>query len=89
MKQAPVEHENVEPAATKPEAGAAPSYVMVYSFVVWDHDRAATIIYPRMATPAAIAKMRGKVNEDTAWVVAASELDIEGFYSPAGTRNGT
>jgi hypothetical protein len=25
--------------------------------------------------------MRGKVNEDTAWVIDASELDMEGFYS--------
>jgi hypothetical protein len=33
-----------------------------------------------MATREAIAKMRGKVNEDTAWVVAASSIDIEGFY---------
>ena len=29
----------------------------------------------------AIAKMRGKGNEDTAWVVDASAVDIEGFYS--------
>ncbi len=25
--------------------------------------------------------MRGKVNEETAWVVEASALDVEGFYS--------
>jgi hypothetical protein len=34
-----------------------------------------------MATREAIARMRGKVNEDTAWVVDAAEIDIEGFYS--------
>jgi hypothetical protein len=34
-----------------------------------------------MATREAIARMRGKVNEDTAWVVEASAIDIEGFYS--------
>jgi hypothetical protein len=34
-----------------------------------------------MATRETIAKMRGKVNEDTAWVVEASALDVEGFYS--------
>jgi hypothetical protein len=34
-----------------------------------------------MATREAIARMRGKVNEDTAWVVDASAIDIEGFYS--------
>jgi hypothetical protein len=34
-----------------------------------------------MATREAIAKMRGKVNEDTARVVNAWASDIEGFYS--------
>jgi hypothetical protein len=60
---------------------ASPTYVTVYTFVIWDHDKGATTIYPRMATREAIAKMRGKVNEDTAWVVDASALDIEGFYA--------
>jgi hypothetical protein len=60
---------------------ASPAYVTVYTFVIWDHDRGATVIYPRMGTAEAIAKMRGKVNEDTAWVVDAAELDVEGFYS--------
>jgi len=53
----------------------------VYTFYVYDHDQGKTVIYPRMATPAAIAKMRGKMNEETAWVVDASALDIEGFLS--------
>jgi hypothetical protein len=56
----------------------------VYTFVIWDHDKAATAIYPRMATREAIARMRGKVNEDTAWVVDASALDTEGFYCGSG-----
>jgi hypothetical protein len=56
------------------------AYVTVYTFVIWDHDKGATAIYPRMATPEAIARMRGKVNEDTAWVVDGSAIDIEGFY---------
>jgi hypothetical protein len=56
------------------------AHVTVYTFVIWDHDKGATAIYPRMATREAIAKMRGKVNEDTAWVVDASAIDIEGFY---------
>jgi hypothetical protein len=60
---------------------ASPAHVTVYTFVIWDHDKGATAIYPRMGTREAIAKMRGKVNEDTAWVVEASALDIEGFYS--------
>jgi hypothetical protein len=59
----------------------SPAHVTVYTFVIWDHDKGATAIYPRMATREAIAKMRGKVNEDTAWVVDASAIDIEGFYS--------
>ncbi|MEA3177677.1 MAG: hypothetical protein QOI59_1200 [Gammaproteobacteria bacterium] len=59
----------------------SPAHVTVYTFVIWDHDKGATAIYPRMATREAIAKMRGKVNEETAWVVDASAIDIEGFYS--------
>ena len=55
-------------------------HVTVYTFVIWDHDKGATAIYPRMATREAIARMRGKVNEDTAWVVDASAINIEGFY---------
>jgi hypothetical protein len=61
--------------ATKP----ATEYATVYTFYVYDHDQGKTVIYPRMATPAAIAKMRGKMNEETAWVVDASTLDVEGF----------
>jgi hypothetical protein len=61
-------------------AAISPEHVTVYTFVIWDHDKAATAIYPRMATRAVIAKMRGKVNEDTAWVVDASAIDMEGFY---------
>jgi hypothetical protein len=69
-------------ADTPPKTTAAPpTYVTVYTFVVWDHDKGATALYPRMATREAVAKMRGKVNEDTAWVVDASALDVEGFYS--------
>ena len=61
--------------------GTQTMYATVYTFVIWDHDRGATAIYPRMATRETIARMRGKVNEDTAWVVEASALDVEGFYS--------
>jgi len=68
------------PAST----GAAPpvtEYVTVYTFYVYDHDQGKAVIYPRMGTPAAVAKMRGKMNEETAWIVAAAALDVEGFYS--------
>ncbi len=82
MKHTPAERENIEHAtADSRQPCGAPDYVTAYSFILWDHDRGATITYPRMATPAAIARMRGKVNEDSAWIVNASELDIEGFYS--------
>jgi hypothetical protein len=60
---------------------ASPTHITVFTFVIWDHDKGTTAVYPRMATREAIAKMRGKVNEDTAWVVDASAMDIEGFYS--------
>jgi hypothetical protein len=63
---------------------SSPTYATVYTFVIWDHDKNATAIYPRMATRETIARMRGKVNEDTAWVVDASALDIEGFYGGGG-----
>ena len=69
--------------AGTPDAAAKPvtNYATVYTFYVYDHDQGKTVIYPRMGTPAAIAKMRGKMNEETAWVVDAATLDIEGFYS--------
>jgi hypothetical protein len=69
--------------ATPADAAAKPvtNYATVYTFYVYDHDQGKTVIYPRMATPAAIAKMRGKMNEETAWVVDAAGLDVEGFYS--------
>jgi hypothetical protein len=78
-----------EPVPTQSQPAPAPAtnsetkYVTVFTFVIWDHDRGATAIYPRMATRETIARMRGKVNEDTAWVVEASALDVEGFYSGA------
>jgi len=49
--------------------------------VIYDHDKGATAIYPRMATRRTIANMRGKVNEETAWVVDVAEVDAMGFYS--------
>jgi hypothetical protein len=75
-------------ATEKPPAATAdsPAYVTVYTFVVWDHDKGATAIYPHMATREGIAKMRGKVNEDSAWVVDASAIDIEGFYGRPKVR---
>jgi hypothetical protein len=81
MKHKLAELNGADAQAVPQKTNASPEYVTVYTFVVWDHDQGATVIYPRMATLEAIAKMRGKVNEDTAWVVDAAELDVEGFYS--------
>lgn len=81
MKHELAELNSTDPQAVPQKTKTSPEYVTVYTFVIWDHDLGATVIYPRMATVEAIAKMRGKVNEDTAWVVDAAELDVEGFYS--------
>ncbi len=62
------------------DAATEVMYTTVYTFVVYDHDKQATATYPRMATRRTIANMRGKVNEDSAWVVEDSQLDAEGFY---------
>jgi len=63
------------------QPGAEVKYATVYTFVIYDHDKGTTVIYPRMATRQTIANMRGKVNEETAWVVDVTELDGMGFYS--------
>jgi hypothetical protein len=80
VKPTPAETNHSAPDTTLKPTGTSPAHATVYTFVIWDHDKAATAIYPRMATREAIARMRGKVNEDTAWVVDASALDTEGFY---------
>jgi hypothetical protein len=67
-------------ASEESAARTQANYATVYTFVIYDHDKGATATYPRMATRETIAKMRGKVNEDSAWVVEKSALDVEGFY---------
>ena len=86
MKANPTEPAKSD-SPTAPSGGVETKYVMVYTFVIWDHDRGMTAIYPRMATRETIAKMRGKVNEDSAWVVEASALDVEGFYAEQQREN--
>ncbi|MDB6108062.1 MAG: hypothetical protein JWO52_8061 [Gammaproteobacteria bacterium] len=81
MKPTLAENSHSEAATTSKTTADSPAFVTVYTFVIWNHDIGATAIYPRMATREAIARMRGKVNEDTAWVVDAAAIDIEGFYS--------
>ena len=80
------ELQDAQPATSAPNAKPDAQYVTVYTFYVYDHDQGKPVIYPRMATPATIAKMRGKLNEDSAWVVDASTLDIEGFYSESNGK---
>ncbi len=80
-----------EPTTSQPanQPSADVNYTTVYTFVIYDHDKGATAIYPRMATRRTIANMRGKVNEETAWVVDVAEVDVMGFYTgekPAGQR---
>jgi len=74
------EHTEVSPEADVTARGVSVTYEPVYSFFVYDHDKGAAVLYPRMATRRAIANMRGKVNEDTAMVVDAALLDVEGFF---------
>ena len=81
MKPTLAKNGHSEPETASKTTAGSPTHVTVYTFVIWDHDKGGTAIYPRMATREAIAKMRGKVNEDTAWVVDATAIDIEGFYS--------
>lgn len=80
MKPTPAENTPLANETVPTTPAISPAHVTVYTFVIWDHDKGATSIYPRMATRETIAKMHGKVNEDTAWVVDASALDMEGFY---------
>ena len=80
-----IDIEDIQPADAEAPAKPVTQYATVYTFYVYDHDQGKTVIYPRMGTPAAIAKMRGKMNEETAWVVDARALDVEGFYSGAAS----
>jgi predicted RNase H-related nuclease YkuK (DUF458 family) len=72
-------------SGSTPQTQASPvtevMYTTVYTFVIYDHDKGTTVIYPRMATRQTIANMRGKVNEETAWVVDVADLDATGFYA--------
>jgi len=77
--EAPADSDGNGPQSAK-QPGADATYTTVYTFVIYDHDKGATAIYPRMATRRTIANMRGKVNEETAWVVDVAEVDGMGFY---------
>ena len=77
---APAAHD-ASASPTANQSNADVTYTTVYTFVIYDHDKGATAIYPRMATRRTIANMRGKVNEETAWVVDVAEVDAMGFYA--------
>lgn len=78
----PVEIGLTSPSPDRPSSTPDPQAksVPVYTFVIYDHDKGTTVTYPRMASRRTIANMRGKVNEDSAWVVDERDLDVEGFY---------
>ena len=77
---APAAHDSsASQTANQPSADV--TYTTVYTFVIYDHDKGTTAVYPRMATRRTIANMRGKVNEETAWVVDVAEVDAMGFYA--------
>jgi len=80
--QPPTNSDN--PAQPESSSSVEVTYTTVYTFVIYDHDKGTTVVYPKMATRQTIANMRGKVNEDTAWVVDVTHLDAMGFY--AGDR---
>ena len=50
-----VELPDGQPATAAADAKPVTQYVTVYTFYVYDHDQGKTVIYPRMATAAAIA----------------------------------
>lgn len=77
--KAPINNENTAQAEAKPVTEVM--YTTVYTFVIYDHDKGTTVTYPRMATRQTIANMRGKVNEETAWVVDVEDLNATGFYA--------
>jgi hypothetical protein len=74
----PTNNDTTSQAESQPSAELM--YTTVYTFVIYDHDKGTTVTYPRMATRQTIANMRGKVNEETAWVVEVGDLDAMGFY---------
>ena len=77
--KAPTTSDNAAQPQSPPSAEV--TCTTVYSFVIYDHDKGTTVVYPKMATRQTIANMRGKVNEDTAWVVDVNHLDAMGFYA--------
>lgn len=79
-QSAEIDHTNPLPERAADASDPEIKPVTVYTFVVYDHDKGTTVTYPRMATRRAIANMRGKVNEDSGWIVDERDLDVEGFF---------
>ena len=56
------------------------SAVSVYAFVIWDRERGGNVRPPRLATLAAIKRVRGVAIDGTGRSVDESELDGNQFY---------
>ena len=54
--------------------------VTVFRFEVWDPEKRQTVVAPRMATPAAIRRVKGMADLESALVVDETALDENGFY---------
>jgi hypothetical protein len=81
VSQTGLKTSNSTPSPPETDPAAEVIYTTVYTFVIYDHDKGTTVTYPRMATRPTIANMRGKVNEETAWVIDVNDLDEMGFYA--------
>lgn len=54
--------------------------VAVYSFEVWDPEKGANVMAPRMGTPDAIRRVKGIADLESKQLVDPSEVDANGLY---------
>jgi hypothetical protein len=54
--------------------------VAVYTFEVWDRQKGANVIAPRMATAETIRRVKGMADLESKQLVDESKLDPEGYY---------
>jgi hypothetical protein len=60
--------------------------IAVYTFEVWDRQKGATIVPPRMGTAEAIRRVKGMADLESKRLVDESTVDADGFY-PAQPDN--
>ena len=63
-----------------------PTTIAVYTFEVWDPQKGAIIVAPRMGTAEAIRRVKGMANLESKRFVDESTVDTDGFY-PAAAGN--